>query len=114
MAAGVPGGRDADVEPMLNVEKARELLFRHLCYLVSSAVGLVDEPRLYGPFRLVDAAERMIDIMSELGLGDSFLTDLREFIAGEKDKVMTDEPGFLAFLDEAVRRLAEELPRRFG
>lgn len=102
------------MEPMSNVEKARELLFRHLCFLVSSAAGLVDEPRLYGPFRLMDAAERVIDVMSELGLADSFLADLRDFIAREKDKVMTDEPGFLAFLDQAVRRLAEELPRRFG
>lgn len=102
------------MDPMLKADQAKELLFRHLCYLLSSAVGLVDEPRLYGPFRLVDAAERVMDIMSELGLSDSFLADLRELIAAEKDRVMTDEPGFLALLDEAVQRLAEELPRRFG
>jgi len=101
------------VETALDAKKARELLFRYLCYLVSSAAGLVDEPALYGPFRLVDAAERVIDIMGELGLGDSFLTELRECIVRHKEKVMTDEQGFVAFLDQTVRTLADELTRRF-
>lgn len=98
----------------LDAGRARELLFRHICFLVSAAAGLVDEPRLYGPLRLVDAAGRLIEIMEELGLGDPFLRDFREFVDREKDRVMTDEPGFLAFLDEAVRRLAAELPGRPG
>ncbi|MDI6894713.1 MAG: DUF6092 family protein [Bacillota bacterium] len=97
-----------------NEEKARGLLFRYLCYLASSAAGLVDEPRLYGPFRLVDAAERLIDIMSELGWSDPFLNELHDFIAREKDGVMTDEEGFVAFLNQVVDRLATELPARSG
>lgn len=90
-------------------EKARELLFRHLCYLASGAAGLVAEPHLYGPFRLVDAAERLIGIMRELDMSDPFLDDVAAFIAAEKESVMTDETRFVAFLDELVARLAGRL-----
>lgn len=95
-------------------EKARGLLFRHLCYLASSAVGLVEEPKLYGPLRLVDAAEQLLGIMEELGWADPFLRDLRSFVASEKEKAMIDEQGFMAFLHELVNMLAAELPRRPG
>lgn len=95
-------------------ERARGLFFRYLCYLASSAVGLVDEPKLYGPLRLVDAAERLIGIMEELGLGDPFLGNLRLHLAREKEKVMTDEEGFLAFLQELVDKLSAELLRQLG
>ena len=90
-------------------ERARHMLFHHLCYLASSAAGLVGEPHLYGPFRLVDAVERLIHIMRELGLSDEFLDDLAGFIASEKVTVMTDEARFVAFLDQVVSRLATRL-----
>ncbi|HHY94251.1 MAG TPA: hypothetical protein GX513_04460 [Firmicutes bacterium] len=89
-----------------------ELLFRHLCYLASSAAGLVTEPHLYGPLRLVDAAERLIQIMGQLGWDDPFLQDVAQFITENKDTVMTDEDRFVQFLDQLVGKLAAELGRR--
>lgn len=90
-------------------EKARDLVFRHLCYLASSAAGLVTEPHMYGPFRLVDSAERLIGIMKELGWSDDFLDDLAGFIGANKESVMTDEAHFVRFLDELVVKLAGRL-----
>lgn len=41
--------------------------FKLLAFLITSARGCVDEPVLYGPLRLVDAAARLIDIMEKEG-----------------------------------------------
>lgn len=90
-------------------EKARDMLFHYLCYLATSASGLVHEPPIYGPYRLVDAAERLISVMGELGLSDGFLDEVGRFIAQEKETMMTDEGRFVAFLDELVEKLAGRL-----
>ena len=49
-----------------------------LCFLIVSARTLVDEPKVYGSMRLVEAAERLLSLVDELGLHDEFLTEVRE------------------------------------
>jgi len=39
-------------------------LFRLLGYMLASARGLVDEPQLYGPFRLLDGASRLCGLLA--------------------------------------------------
>lgn len=43
-------------------------LFELLDYLASSARGLFEEPREYGPLRCLDAMKRIIEAALELGL----------------------------------------------
>ena len=45
-----------------------------LCYMGSSARGLLDEPISYGPFRLIDGISRLIGILEEEGIIDEKLS----------------------------------------
>ena len=85
-----------------------------LSFLAASARGCVDEPPLYGPFRLVDAISRLIDFVFKERIfpENEFLTDMKEFIDENKFKVMFDEEEFVKFLNELVRRFAKELKEK--
>ncbi|MFQ6117915.1 MAG: DUF6092 family protein [Candidatus Bipolaricaulia bacterium] len=84
-------------------------MFKLLCYMVSSARGLVRETKLYGPFRLIDAASRLIEILEREDSSDRFLSGMRQMIEENKYKVMTDREGFIQFLDELVLKMVGRL-----
>lgn len=94
--------------------EAGERLFDVLIFLATSARGCIDEPPLYGPFRLVDALSRLIDLYDHVpGLKkDAFLTDIKAEIEGKKLLVMSDPEEFKKFLDELIRKFTVELKRR--
>jgi len=78
-------------------------LFDLIGYMLTSARGLVDEPRLYGPFRLVDGVSRLCTLLEqEASPHRDFFAGLREKIDEGKFSVMTDEKAFIALLDDAV------------
>jgi len=81
--------------------------FKVLSFLITSARGCVDEPKLYGPLRLIDAAARLIDVMEAEGKINDDLRKLRDLIREKMYLVMYDEEGFIKFLDEASRELAK-------
>jgi len=89
-------------------------LYELLSFLVSSAHLLVNEPENYGSFRLIDAACRLVGFALESGRleGDQFLSDFKEDADRRKLLMMTDEEGFLQFLEDATRDVAKEMKRR--
>ncbi len=92
--------------------KFRFEVIKLLCFMVTSAAGCVNEPKLYGPFRLIDSVERIITLLDNEGLADDFLKNARAKIGEKKYILGYDEEGFIKFLDEMVidftRRLKEE------
>jgi len=77
-------------------------LFELVGYMLTSARGLIDEPQLYGPFRLIDGVSRLCSFLDEkAGYGD-FFTNLKDMIDERKFLVMTDTVAFVKLLDEAV------------
>ena len=54
-------------------------------FMVVSARGLMDEPAHYGPFRLVDAASRLVATLEKNGLSTDALSHLRDSIEEGKD-----------------------------
>ena len=84
-------------------------IFELLCYMIVSARNLEQETKMYGPFRLVDAASRLIEILGESGIGDEFLSQVRSMIEANKYKVMTDKEGFVAFLDDLALKMVGRL-----
>ena len=84
-------------------------IFELLCYMIVSARNLDQETKMYGPFRLVDAASRLIEILEESGIGDEFLSQVRSMIEANKYKVMTDKEGFVAFLDDLALKMVGRL-----
>jgi hypothetical protein len=91
-----------------------EDVYELLSFLVSSAHLCVDEPKLYSPFRLIDASCRLAGFALESGNleDDQFLREFKEDAEKRKFLVTTDEEGFLQFLEDVTRRVAREMKRR--
>jgi len=93
---------------------SEENLYELLSFMVSSAHLCVVEPRLYGTFRLIDAACRLIGFA--LGSGqledDQFLREFKEDADQRKFLLVTDEEAYFEFLEDATRRMAKEMKRR--
>ncbi|MBA7476219.1 hypothetical protein ES707_11601 [subsurface metagenome] len=70
--------------------------------MVTSACNLVNETKSYGPFRLIDAVSRLIDILSENQGSSPELEKIKVKIEEGKYKVMEDGPQFSSFLNELV------------
>ena len=82
-------------------------------YMTTSARGLLDEPRLYGPFRLIEGVSRICGFLNPQEETDqAFLSRLKERIDGDKFSVMSDEAVFTAMLDETVLLVAKQLRDR--
>lgn len=93
---------------------SEEDLYEILAFLFSSAHLLVNEPHLYGTFRLIDAATRLIGFALEGGelADDKFLRQLKEDVDSRKLLLMTDEETYFQLLEDATREMAKEMKRR--
>ena len=84
-------------------------LFDLIGFMLTSARGLVDEPRLYGPFRLIDGVSRLCAMLEhEDTARKTVYTAIREKIEEGKFSVMTDERAFVELLDELVLMYTKE------
>ncbi len=81
--------------------------FQLLAFLITSARGCVDEPLLYGPLRLIDAASRLIDIMKKENLSSEEINSLQESINKNMYLLMYDPDAFVKFLDNLSISLAK-------
>lgn len=82
-------------------------------YLVASARDCVDEPLIYGPLRMLEGVNRMI----QMGEGDprfrdDFLSKMRARVSTDILKVMSDREKFKKALDDLLLEFADELKRR--
>jgi hypothetical protein len=89
-------------------------LYEVLAFLFSSAHILVDEPHLYGTFRLIDGASRLMGFALESGQleDDQFLRELKDDVDEKKFLLMTDEKTYLELLERATRAMAREMKKR--
>jgi hypothetical protein len=89
-------------------------LYEILAFLFSSAHLLVNEPHLYGTFRLVDAASRLMGFALESGQleDEHFLRELKDDVDEKKFVMMTDEKTYLELLERATRAMAREMKMR--
>jgi len=90
-------------------DKLEKEIFELICYMLISARNLDQETKMYGPFRLVDAASRLIEILEKNGIYDELLSQVRTMIEVNKYKVMTDKEEFVAFLDDLVLKMVGKL-----
>ena len=80
-----------------------------LSYLAVSARGCVDEPPLYGPFRLVDAMSRLIQVLDAAGVSGAGWTELQAYVDANKYAMMDETADYRSFLDEVVARVVSLL-----
>ena len=79
--------------------------FELICFMVTSARNLIQENRLYGPLRLVDAVSRLVSILEKLDLKSPRLATIQERIEEGEDTVMESEEKFTTFLENLVMDL---------
>jgi len=80
-------------------------------FLLTSARGLVDEPKSYGPFRLLDAAGRLLAAMDQQGFLDDPMTEFRSQIDQERFELSEDDALFTK-LDELSLQWTELMTQR--
>jgi hypothetical protein len=95
----------------MNDDGLRQGLFLLVGYLLTSAHGLFEEPKGYGPFRLVDTAGRLLELMEAHGMADPFLIRLRAAVDGERFGSGGDEQ-LRAVLNDLCLAYAAELKQR--
>jgi hypothetical protein len=95
----------------VNPERLQFELLAVLSYLAVSARGCVDEPKEYGPFRLLDGMARLIGACQAAGVAGGGWADLQAFIDAHKLDVMDEGADFVAVLDEVVVRTVALLER---
>ncbi|MGB9299469.1 MAG: DUF6092 family protein [Anaerolineae bacterium] len=93
---------------------SEEGLYEVLAFLFSSAHILVNEPHLYGTFRLIDGASRLMGFALESGQleDDQFLRELKNDVDANKFLLMTDEKTYFELLERATRAMAREMKKR--
>ncbi len=84
-------------------------IFELISYMVVSARNLLDETPLYGPFRLVDAASRLIALLEQAGEAPSELKTLQEKIESGKYSVMQGREEFQRYLDSLVEAIVDKM-----
>jgi hypothetical protein len=93
---------------------AEDDVFELLAFLATSARLCVDEPKLYGTFRLVDGASRLLGFVLESDQMEDrqSLQQLKDEIDEKKMLLVADQEGYLKFLDDLTRKVARELKER--
>jgi hypothetical protein len=84
-------------------------------FLATSAQGCLNEPPLYGPFRLLDALSKLAEFPNYVsGLApDPFLKEIKAIVDEKKFLVMYDVEGFKKAIEEIVEKFARELKTRY-
>jgi hypothetical protein len=90
-------------------DKLRRQIVDLLGFLLTSAHGLFDEPKSYGPLRLLDAAGRLLEVSADAGINDEFLNTISKAIHGIRfESALVDRQ----ILDEIITMYARELRLR--
>ncbi len=89
----------------------RRELFILVGFLLTSAHGLYEEPRGYGPFRLLDGARRLTEAMAKHGMADAYVERLHTALEAACTGTAADEE-LRAIADGLVREYAGELKAR--
>lgn len=86
-------------------EEFREEALTLLSYLLVSARGVINEPKLYAPFRLAEGAFRFTMLLDKIGLGDPEWTEIGKDVERKLLRALTDEERHALILDELVLRV---------
>lgn len=83
--------------------------------MATSARNCIDEPPLYGPFRLLDALSKIADLprYATCLKEDPFLQEIKALVDEKKFLVMYDVESFKKAVDEIVEMFAKELKKRY-
>lgn len=84
-----------------------ENFFEMIVYLVTSARGCMDEPKIYGSLRLLDSTSMLYELMDQEDIDIGKLDKIIDKINENKHICMMDREAFKGLLDELIDELVE-------
>jgi len=79
-----------------------------LAYIVSSAKGCIDEPKIYGSFRLIDTVSKLFHILKDNNVVYcNEISKIIDKIDKKKYSFIANEKEFIDMLDEAIDSLVD-------
>jgi hypothetical protein len=99
---------------MVERPSLNDFVFGLTVSLLTSARGCLDEPKIYGPLRLLEALSALTNIYDYDALEkDEFLLNAKNEIDTKLvPAVMQSEEEFTKMLDDMIRRFTAELKKR--
>jgi hypothetical protein len=90
--------------------------FEYSLFLLTAARGTVDEPKIYGALRLVDAIGRLTEVYSRSDAfgKDEFLLSVKSEIEANIDTALTSEADFVRFMDRLIVKFTDEMKKRYA
>ncbi|HXX73322.1 MAG TPA: DUF6092 family protein, partial [Candidatus Acidoferrales bacterium] len=91
-----------------------QFVFEYALFLLTAAQGSMSEPHIYATLRLLDGISRLTELYSTTNSvkSDEFLIAAKKEIDANKHKAMVSEKEYDVFIEELVRKFADELKRR--
>jgi hypothetical protein len=91
----------------MNSDKLESEVISLSCFLVVSARELMNEPKIYGPMRLIEATKHLTGLAADLGVHNELLLDVSQRIdAFSLEALPEGEEEFVEFMDELIMLLA--------
>jgi len=82
-------------------------IIKLVCFMAVSARGLMDEPQIYGPMRLMEATQRLIALAEDCGIHHELLTEVAKRIKEfPLDALPEGKEEFIGFMDDLIALLA--------
>ena len=99
---------------MVEKPSPNDFIFGLAVSLLTSARGCMDEPKVYGPLRLIEALSALTTIFDyDIIEKDEFLLNAKNEIDNKLvPAVMQSEEDFAKMLDDLIRRFTIELKKR--
>lgn len=99
---------------MVEKPPLNDFVFGLAVSLLTSARGCMDEPKVYGPLRLIEALSALTNIYDyDVLEKDEFLLNAKNEIDSKLvPAVMQSEEDFKKMLDDLIRRFTIELKKR--
>jgi hypothetical protein len=92
---------------------SRDELFDLCMYIAASAEGLKEEPKDYGPLRLLEVLSRLAELAAT-EYKDRFLEEIAREVKEKQSLLMTDREVFYHFLRRLGVKFEKEAKRRMN
>jgi hypothetical protein len=91
----------------MNSDKLESEVIRLSCFLVVSARELMNDPKIYGPMRLIEATQHLTGLAADFGVHNELLSEVSQRIdAFSLEALPEGEEEFVEFMDELILLLA--------
>ena len=91
----------------MNSDKLESEVIGLICFFVVSARELTNDPKIYGPMRLIEATQHLTGLAADLGVHNELLLEVSQRIdAFSLEALPEGEEEFVEFMDELIMLLA--------